>query len=173
MKVQSGRLQPPRAIQADDDLAGFDSGEPVLDEWLRKQSLQNEASGASRTYVVLESGTQRVVAYYSLATGAVLRANSPGGVRRNMPEPIPVMVLGRLAVDQQWQGHGLGQGLLRDAILRTLQAAEIAGIRALLVHALSDAAKKFYEHCGFQTSPIDPLTLMLRLSAAARLLSGK
>ncbi|WP_437188526.1 GNAT family N-acetyltransferase [Planctomicrobium sp. SH668] len=164
MKKQGSSLQPPRAIHADDDLTRFDSGEPVLDDWLRKKAHHNEASGASRTYVLVQPGTASVIAYYSLATGAVLRANAPGSVRRNMPEPIPVIVLGRLAVDRNWQSHGLGKGLLRDAILRTLQAAEIAGIRALLVHALSAEAKAFYEHCGFQESPIDPLTLMLRLS---------
>ena len=173
MKGHGGRLEPPGAIQADDDLSTFDSGELVLDDLLRKQALQNEASGASRTYVVFARDKRQVIGYYSLATGAVLRANAPGGVRRNMPEPIPVMVLGRLAVDVRWQGRGVGQGLLRDAILRTLQAAEIAGIRALLVHALSDDAKKFYERCGFQPSPIDPLTLMLRLSDASRFIQSK
>lgn len=170
MKERAGPLEPPRPIHADDDLSAFNSGEPVLDEWLRKQSRQNESSGASRSYVLVGPGTRNVIGYYSLATGAVLRSQSPGGVRRNMPEPIPVMVLGRLAIDEQWQGQGLGQGLLRDAILRTLQAAEIAGIRALLVHALSDEARKFYERCGFQPSPIDPLTLLLRLSDARRIL---
>jgi len=168
MKKQGGPLQPPRSIHADDDPSPFDSGEPVLDHWLKKQAHQNEASGASRTYVLVRPETRTIIGYYSLATGAVLRANAPGGIRRNMPEPIPVIVLGRLAVDRNWQGHGIGKGLLRDAILRTLQAAEIAGIRALLVHALSAEAKAFYEHCGFQPSPIDPLTLMLRLNDAAK-----
>jgi GNAT superfamily N-acetyltransferase len=169
----SGRLDPPQAIRSDHELADFDSGETVLDEWLRKHALQNEAQGASRTYVVCNHKSLRVAAYYSLATGAVIRSAAPGGVRRNMPEPIPVMVLGRLAVDKTLQGEGVGKGLLRDAVVRTLQAAEIAGIRALLVHALSNEAKQFYERCGFQVSPIDPLTLMLRLCDANRILLGK
>lgn len=169
----SGRLDPPQAIRPEHELTDFSSGEAVLDDWLREHALQNEVQGASRTYVVCEHKALRVAAFYSLATGAVIRSAAPGGIRRNMPEPVPVMVLGRLAVDKDWQGKGIGKGLLRDAVLRTLQAAEIAGIRALLVHALSVEAKKFYERCGFQASPIDPLTLMLRLSDATRLLLGK
>ena len=86
-----------------------------------------------------------------------------------MPDPIPVVVLGRLAVDQAWHGKGVGTGLLRDAVLRTLQAAEIAGIRAILVHAISDAAKRFYEKYGFITSPVDPMTVMIGTSEAARI----
>jgi GNAT superfamily N-acetyltransferase len=166
MKERGSPLKPPRAIRPDDDLSAFDSGESVLDDWLRKKAHHNEISGASRTYVLVQPDSRTVIGYYSLATGAVLRANAPGGIRRTMPEPIPVVVLGRLAIDRTWQGHGIGKGLLRDAILRTLQAAEIAGIRALLVHALSADTKAFYERCGFQESPIDPLTLMLRLSDA-------
>jgi GNAT superfamily N-acetyltransferase len=84
-----------------------------------------------------------------------------------MPDPLPVMVLGRLAVDRRWQGRGFGRALVRDAILRTFQAADIAGIRAILVHAKDQRAKAFYERCGFLTSPIDPLMLMLRLNDAA------
>jgi GNAT superfamily N-acetyltransferase len=167
------RLDPPQPLRPEHNLADFDSGEAVLDDWLRKNALHNEAQGASRTYVVCEHKSLRVAAYYSLATGAVLRSATPGAVRRNMPEPIPVMVLGRLAVDQNWQGQGVGKGLLCDAVLRTLQAAEIAGIRALLVHALSVEAKQFYERCGFQASPIDPLILMMRLSEASRIVQGK
>ena len=101
--------------------------------------------------------------YYSLATGAVSGAEVPGRVRRNMPDPIPVMILGRLAVDAAWQGRRLGHSLLRDAILRTLAAADIAGIRALLVHAISPEAKRFYERYGFQECPEKPMTLVLLL----------
>ena len=124
----------PTPLRPDHDTERFDSGEPELDDWLRKRALRNDSEGASRTYVVCEAGSPRVVAYYCLATGAVLRNQAPGRISRNMPEPIPVMVLGRLAVDRSFAGRGLGSGLLRDAILRTLQAADIAGIRALLVH---------------------------------------
>src|SRR5207244_1748363 len=107
----------------------------------------SQESGASRTYVVCSSN--RVVGYYALANGAIAHNQVTGRVRRNMPEPIPVMVIARLAIDEAYQGRGLGAALLRDAILRTLQAAEIAGIRAILVHAISEEAKKFYERNGF------------------------
>jgi predicted N-acetyltransferase YhbS len=113
-----------------------------------------------------------VVAYYALAVGAVAHAGTPGRVRRNMPDPVPVMIMGRLAVDQEFHGDGLGQGLLRDAVLRTLQAAEIAGIRAILVHAISSDAQPFYERHGFARSPIDPMMLMITLAELAREFSG-
>lgn len=158
------RLQAPRRLIREHVVDNFDSGIPALDAWLRSRALRNEAEGASRTYVLCQD--MRVVAFYCLANGAVLQASAPGRVRRNMPDPIPVMVLGRLAVDRQFQGRGLGKALLRDAILRTLQAADIAGVRAILVHAKDDKARAFYERCGFLASPIDPLTLMLPLKAA-------
>jgi predicted N-acetyltransferase YhbS len=111
---------------------------------------------------------QRVVGFYCLANGAVMHTEATGGVRRNMPDPVPVMVIGRLAVDQAWQGQRIGRGMLRDAIQRIAQAAEIAGIRAILVHAKSDEAKVYYEKCGFHSSPMDPMTLMITLSEAIR-----
>lgn len=161
-------LTPPRAIEVAHDVSEFDSGRPTLDDWLRQRAMRNEASGASRTYVVCE-GT-RVVGYYSLSNGAVESRDTPGKVRRNMPDPIPVMLMGRLAVDRSRQGGGLGRALLKDAILRTLRAAEIAGMRALLVHALDETAAEFYRHNGFLESPLDPLTLMLPLDTARRAL---
>ena len=159
-------LQPPQPLRADHDLSGFECGAPVLDEWLRKRAPGNEASGASRTYVVSEGA--RVLAYYSLATGSVEHSHAPGRVRRNLPDPIPVMILGRLAVDVRVQGQGIGRGLLKDAILRTLNAAEIAGVRAILVHALDETAAAFYRNNGFLDSPIDSLTLMLPLAQARK-----
>jgi GNAT superfamily N-acetyltransferase len=164
-------LSPPEKLRADHDLSEFDSGEPSLDDWLRRRALQNEASGASRTYVVRAG--QQVVGYYALAVGAVAHAGAPGRVRRNMPDPVPVMIIGRLAVHKDYQGKKIGPGLLRDAILRTLQAAEIAGVRALLVHTISEPARKFYEDCGFIASPMDPLTLMITVEEAAKSLVGK
>ena len=161
-------IRPPEKLSATHDLSDFDSGEPVLDEWLRRRALHNEASGSSRTYVVCQD--KKVVGYYTLAVGAVVYAVAPGRVRRNMPDPLPVMVLGRLAVDQGHQRRGIGTGLLRDAVLRAVQAAEIAGIRAILVHAISMAAKRFYEACGFIASPIDPLTVMITVAEAAKIL---
>lgn len=158
---------PPGKLSAEHDLSGFDSGEPVLDDWLRRRAQHNEASGASRTYVVCVG--KRVVGYYTLAVGAVTHAVAPGRVRRNMPDPVPVMVLGRLAVDKAFQNQGIGAGLLRDAVLRTVQAAEIAGIRAILVHCISEAAKHFYEKHGFVASPFDPLTVMITVAEASRM----
>lgn len=160
-------IRPPEPLTAEHELSAFQSGEPVPDEWLRKRALANQDGGASRTYVITEDGTT-VVGYYALAVGAVMAQEAVGRVRRNMPDPIPVMVLGRLAVAESHQGRGLGADLLRDAVLRTLQAAEIAGIRALLVHALHERAARFYERWGFHPSPIRPLTYMITLADARR-----
>jgi GNAT superfamily N-acetyltransferase len=166
-------LRPPEPIRADHDLSHFDSGEPALDDWLRRRAQRNEAAGGSRTYVVRTKSDQRVVAYYCLAAGAIAHAGAPGRVRRNMPDPIPAMVLGRLAVDRRRQGQGLGRAMLRDAILRTLQAASIAGIRVVLVHAISQEAREFYKNAGFRPSPIDPMTLMITVAEAERALVGR
>jgi GNAT superfamily N-acetyltransferase len=158
----------PEHLTPHHDLEAFASGVPALDDWLRRHALANEQSGASRTYVVCAGG--RVVGYYALAAGGVAHATAAGRVRRNMPDPIPVMVLGRLAVDQAYQSRGVGVGLLRDAILRTLQAADVAGISAILVHAISEDARRFYERHGFVASPIDPMTLMITIADARRAL---
>ena len=128
-------------------------------------------AGHPRTYVVCTG--KRVAGYYSLAVGAAAHEHVPGRIRRNMPDPVPVMILGRLAVDKTFQGKGIGAGLLKDAVLRTVQAAEIAGIRALLVHAISEAAKRFYEAYGFVSSPVDPMTVMITLAEAERIVAGR
>jgi GNAT superfamily N-acetyltransferase len=143
------------------DLTNFSCNQPSLDEWLRKRALTNQNNGASRTYVITENA--RVVGYYALAAGSVSASEVPGKIKRGMPNPIPVMVLGRLAVDSAWQGHGLGTDLLRDAVLRTMQAARIGGIRALLVHAIDDRTANFYLRSGFLTSAVRSLTLFLPL----------
>jgi len=159
---------PPQKLQAEHDVSAFDCGQPTLNDWLRRRALQNQRSGASSTYVILDE--MRVVGYYSLAAGSVARQTAPGRMRRNVPDPVPVVVLGRLAVDRPFQGRNLGRALLRDAVLRTLQAADIIGVRAILVHALSDQAKRFYEESGFVSSPIDPLTLLVSVSEAIKAL---
>lgn len=163
-------VSPPEPLAGDHDVSVFQSGEATLDEWLMRRALKNQETGASRTYVV--AGERRVVGYYALASGSVLAAETPGSIRRNMPDPIPVMVLGRLAVDQTWQGKGLGKALLRDAVLRTLQAAQIAGIRAILVHALHEQSAAFYRNAGFVPSPISEHTLLLALKDAKAVLHG-
>lgn len=154
-------LSAPVPLADHHELADFDSGVPELDDWLRRRARANQASGASRTFVACEEN--RVVAYYALASGAVKQPEAPGRLRRNMPDPIPVAVLGRLAIDRNWQGRGLGRALVRDAGLRLLRAAEILGIRGLLVHAISEDAKAFYVALGFLPSPSDPMTLMVGL----------
>ena len=152
----------PQRLASEHDVSEFDCGVRELDDWLKRRALQNESSRASRTYVVIAGG--RVVGYYALAAGAIAQAAATGRVRRNMPEPIPVMVLGRLAVDRAYQGSGLGSALLKDALLRTLGAAEVAGIRAVLLHAISEEAKRFYSKHGFAESPLDPMTMMISLA---------
>jgi len=164
-------FSPPEPLTAAHRVADFKCGEPILDEWLHRRALANQETGASRSYVVVDE-TGKVVGYYALAAGALLAKEASGRVRRNMPDPIPVMVLGRLAVLTAHQNRGLGRDLLRDAVLRTLQAAEIAGFRALLVHALHEKAASFYVRSGFCPSPVRPLTLMLLLSDARAAMEG-
>ena len=154
-------ISAPEPINLQHNVTDFHSGEESLDKWLIERALKNEKSGASRTYVVCHQ--KKVIAYYCLAVGALANQESIGKIKRNMPSLIPVMVIGRLAVDKAWHGKGIGKGLLRDAILRTLQVAEIAGIRAILVHAISEDAKNFYLDYGFHSSPINSRTLMIGL----------
>ena len=163
--------RPPEKLRPDHNLSDFDSGVRQLDDWLRRRAQQNQDSGASRTYVI--SDAARVIGYYALANGAVTRQEATGRVRRNVPDPVPVMVIGRLAVDRAYHGRGLGRALLRDAVLRTVQAADIAGIRAILVHAISEEARLFYERCGFLPSPLDPMTLMVTVADAAESLGAR
>ena len=160
----------PEPIAERHDLSTFASGEPTLDDWLRRRARTNQASGASRTYVIAVQ--HRVIGYFTLASGAITLAEAPSRTRRNMPDPIPMTVLGRLAIDQPWQGRGLGRLLLRDAILRTSQAAAIIGVRGLLVHALSPAARRFYESNGFRESPNRPMTLVVTLQDAIAAADG-
>lgn len=155
-------LRPPELLSEHHNLAGFSSGEDALDDWLRKRAQANQASGASRTYVVCAGG--QVIAYYALASGAITVASTPGKFRRNMPDPIPVAILARLAVDRHWQGKGIGRGLFRDAALRVSRAADVIGIRGIVVHAISEKAKSFYLSLGFDPSPREPMTLMVTLT---------
>jgi GNAT superfamily N-acetyltransferase len=155
-------LSAPQPLAAHHLLDAFDSGSPTLDEWLRRRARANQASGASRTFVVADGDT--VAAYYALASGAVTPASATGKFRRNMPDPIPVAVLARLAVDRRYRGRGIGRALFRDSALRVLNAAESIGIRGMLVHAISDDAKAFYIALGFDPSPLDPMTLMIPLA---------
>lgn len=141
----------------------FDCGVQALNEYLKQYALQNQKKHAARTYVATRA--KRVVGYYTLAYGSVAPDEAPPSVKAGLAKhPIPVILLARLAVDITERGRGLGAALLKDALLRTLQAAEIAGLRAMIVHAKDDTAKRFYEKYGFEPSPIDDYHLFLRVS---------
>lgn len=163
-------LSPPAPLADHHLLADFDSGVPSLDDWLKRRARANQASGASRTFVLCEG--ERVVAYYALASGAVSVTEAPGRFRRNMPDPIPVVVLGRLAIDRSLQGQGIGRALVRDALLRVAQAGETIGIHGVVVHALSEQARAFYLAVGFEASPLDPMTLMATMKDLRRAVQG-
>lgn len=157
------KLSAPQPLTVSQRLDAFACGEATLDDWLKRRALSNQLSGASRTFVVTDP-VGRVYGYYAMAAGAVSHQEATSSVRRNMPDPVPVMVLARLAVDHRAQGIKLGASLLQDAVARAVSVSQQAGVRALFVHALHDGAKRFYEHYGFQESPQHPMTLMLRLS---------
>ena len=156
------RLLPPEPLTEADELGDFCSGEASLDDWLKRRARANHVSGASRTYVVCLD--RRVIGYYALASGAITVEIAPGRFRRNNPNPIPVAILGRLAVDKDWKGQGIGRALFRDAAHRVVHAAEAIGIRGIVVHAISEEAKSFYLALGFEPSPSEPMTLMVTLS---------
>jgi len=156
------RVTAPEPLARHHDLEEFSSGVESLDRWLKRRALKNQSTGASRTFVACDDN--RVLAYYALASSAVTVDAAPGRFRRNMPDPIPVVVLGRPAVDRSLQGRGFGRALVRDAGLRVIQAADTIGIRGMIVHALSVEARAFYERVGFEPSPIDPMMLMATLA---------
>ena len=155
-------LRPTEPLADHHEIGDFRSGETSLDDWLKRRARTNQVGGASRTYVLCEG--HRVIAYYALASGMITAELTPGRFRRNMPNPIPVAVLARLAVDIEWHGKGLGRALFRDAAGRVAQAAEAIGIRGIVVHAISEDAKKFYLALGFDASASEPMTLMVTLS---------
>lgn len=156
------QLSAPQALLQEHRFDLFQCGEAVLDEWLKRRAQANQLTGASRTFVVVDPN-QEIFGYYAMAVGAVSHPVATGSIRRNMPDPIPVMVLARLAVDLRAQGLKLGASLLQDAVSRAVAVSLNAGVRALLVHAINAGAKQFYEHYGFQASPVHPMTLMLKL----------
>ena len=157
-------LTEPQALAATHRLDDFECGEAELDDWLQWRALVNQLGGASRTFVVADADNI-VRGYYALAAGAISHGLALGKVKRNMPDPVPAIILGRLAVDQLAQGLGLGGDLLMDAVRRVVGISEQAGVRTILVHALHEQAQRFYEHFGFERSPLQPLVLMLRLGS--------
>ena len=162
-------LTRPEPLADTHDLADFNSGAASLDDWLRRRARANQVNGASRTFVLADE--TRVVGYYALASGAIAVGTSVGRFRRNMPDPIPVAVLGRLAIDRAQQGRGLGRALFRDCAMRVSHAADAIGIRGIVVHAISEEAKAFYIALGFDPSPQEPMTLMVTLTDVNALLA--
>lgn len=155
-------LLAPAPLADHHQIAEFDSGHLSLDDWLKRRARRNQASGASRTFVICEG--DRVVGYYALASSALASNEATGRFRRNMPDPVPVVVLARLAIDRHYQRRGLGRALVSDAARRVLSAGGEIGIRGMIVHAISADAKAFYLEMGFLPSPIDDLTLMVTLT---------
>jgi GNAT superfamily N-acetyltransferase len=156
------RLSPPAPLADHHQLDDFSSGEASLDDWLKRRARANQASGASRTFVVCDG--EKVGGYYAVASGAVTIESVPGRFGRNMPDPVPVAILARLAVHEAYQGRGLGRALFRDGARRVAQAADAIGIRGIVVHAISENARKFYLALGFDPSPREPMTLVVTLS---------
>jgi len=154
----------PRPVDVEDDLAGFDCGTAVLDEWLVARALHNEKNGDSRTYVSIDEDSGAVVGYYSLAAWNIAHQEIGGGwLRRNAPDPVSVILLGRLAVSIDAQGLGLGCDLLSDALRIARTASQMLGARALVAEALDDDAARFYAHQGLWRSSVRPDLFAARL----------
>lgn len=168
-EISVAGLSPPALIGLGHDLSNFESGVPSLDDWLKKRALKNHASGASRCFVVCAGAA--VVGYYSLSAGAISHEAAPKAMRRNMPDPLPLLLLGRLAIDRRYHNQGLGSALLRDAMIRAVAVANEAGVIAIMVHALSPEAKQFYLSRGFVQSPVQPMTLMMTLETVRSILT--
>ncbi len=158
----TGDYAPVRKLAATDPIDAFDCGQSALNQFLQRYALVNQRANSTQTYVCCQDGA--VAGYYSLAVGSVDPETAPSRITKGVARhPVPVMILARLAVDKEHQRQGLGQALLKDALLRTAQAADIAGIRCLLVHAKDDAARRWYESWEFEPSPTDPYHLFLML----------
>lgn len=162
-------LSYPTPISVDHELVSFDSGVLSLDDWLKKRALKNQASGASRCFVLCDGKT--VIGYYTLSAGAISHEAAPKSMRHNMPDPLPVLLLGRLAINKSYHNKGLGSALLRDAMIRAVSVASDAGVFAILIHALSEQAKRFYISRGFKESPLQSMTLMMTLETVRLILA--
>ena len=162
-------LSAPAPISDAHDLSSFESSEISLDEWLKKRALKNHVTGASRCFVLAEK--KKVIGYYCLSAGSIHHEAAPKKMRRNMPDPLPVLVLGRLAVDKNYHHRGLGSALLRDAMIRAVSVAMDAGVFAILLHAISESAKRFYLSRGFVESPLQPMTLMMTIETIRGILT--
>jgi len=160
-----------RKLGQNDTVASFDCGHAALNQFLQRFALENQRANSAQTYVSCESGTNTVAGFYSLVVGSVEPSTAASRVVKGLARhPVPVMILARLAIDQRHQNAGFGRALLKDALLRTLQAADIAGIRAVLVHAKDDAARTWYLHWGFEPSPTDPYHLFLLIKEMLKIM---
>ena len=156
-------LDAPALLTEEHDASSFDSGEPVLDDWLRQRAWSNLQVAASRTYVVCPTGSRQIVGYFAICMGQILAQEVTGSMRRNMPRHIPAVTLGRLAIDRTWQGKGLGRAMLADVVQRSIRASAEVSARLVIVHAISSAAEAFYLHHGFTRLPVETPTLALDL----------
>lgn len=155
-------FSPIRKLAASDHVDSFDCGQPDLNRYLQRYAWNNQKANSAQTYITCADSS--VAGFYSLSVAGVDHASSPDRVIKGLARhPVPVMLLGRLAVDLGFQKHGLGAALLKDALLRTLQAADIAGIRAVIVHAKNEDARQWYLRFGFEPGPINPMQLFLLL----------
>ena len=161
---------PPAPITLNHEFSSFNSGEDSLDEWLKKRALKNQSTGALRTFV-LSDEAGKVTGYYCLSVGAIGHEIAPKKLRRNMPELLPILLLGRLAIDKSYHNMGFGSALLRDALIRSTSVASNTGVFALLVHALSNQAKQFYLSRGLVESPLQPMTLIMTVETVRLILS--
>jgi len=157
-------------LRRDHPVEAFDCGREELDRYLVRYAWQNQQAGAAQTYVGIVG--EAIVGYHTLAVGHVTLEDAPQRLTKGLAKhPVPIMLLARLAIDRRWQGQGVGKALLRDAMQRTLQAADIAGIRAFAVHAKDEEARRFYEHFDFMPSPTDPMHLFVLLKDVRRIVS--
>ena len=155
-------IKAPELLTDEHVLDVFSCGKPELDDWLMKKALKNHKRNNTRVYVVCDDNN-KVIGYYAIAMGSVQRESALSSLKRNSPNPIPMVVLARLAVDEGYKGRGIGVGLLKDCVLRSVHAMNVVGGTGILVHALDDEAKAFYKRFGFNESPIDAMTLMARV----------
>ncbi len=165
-------FDPPTLLTQAHDASSFESGEPVLDDWLRRRAWNNLQAGASRSYVVCPKGTPTIIGYFALSMGHIIAQEVTGSMRRNMPGTIPAVMLGRLATRRLWQGQGLGRAMLADVTRRALIASSEVAARLILVHAISPAAEAFYLHHGFVRLPVETPILALDLVKLQRLAEG-
>lgn len=163
-KASETAIAAPTPLSDQHDLSGFDCGKPPLNDWLRYRALRSEGRSA-RAYVVAHG--KLAIGYYCISAGAVIAKDAPGALRRNMPNPIPVMIIGRLAVDKTCQGQRIGSGMLKDALQRILGVSTTVGARAVMVHAIDNDAIAFYASYGFKPFPLDSRTMFLSISEIA------